>query len=231
MDEVILHIPRVETIQLKDIFLKEEEFKKSNGKYCFKVWTPSFFERINKLQKILLNENQNFEIITNKKNSILKFIREYKEEHIHKVMENNLYSLYLIFEKNEKNENFGICGWVPRLCDSWKKKISHLEHEEKLIFCHLSEDEKKFKFQREKKIFDFLSIFFKEEYFYNGFFNIPTNHIIWFKRNMLNEIKRKCCDGNFVCPHDKICDGHKFIDYIELLFSSIAFAVEEKKVF
>ena len=48
---------------------------------------------------------------------------------------------------------------------------------------------------------------------------------------MLNEIKRKCCDGNFVCPHDKICDGHKFIDYIELLFSSIAFAVEEKKFF
>ena len=33
MDHVLLHIPRIVTLQLKDIFYKEEEFKNSNGKF------------------------------------------------------------------------------------------------------------------------------------------------------------------------------------------------------
>ena len=77
-------------MQLKDIFWKEEEFKNSNGKFCFKVWTPTFFERINELEKYLLNENYDFEIITKHKTNILKFIKEYKEEHYKKVMKNGL---------------------------------------------------------------------------------------------------------------------------------------------
>ena len=111
------------------------------------------------------------------------------------------------------------------------RKVGHLDHEERLYFCHLTEEEKNFKFQQKKIKYDYLSIFFKEEYFKDNIFVIPTNHLIWFKRNILNEIRKKCSGGNIVCPHDKICDGHKFIDFFEMCFSSIAFAVEEKKVF
>ena len=123
MDHVLLHIPRIVTLQLKDIFYKEEELKNSNGKFCFKVWTPEFFKRINELEKYLLNESCDFEIITKHKKSILKFITEYKEEHYKKVMENGLYYLYLIFEKFENKEYLGICGWYPRPMFSWEKKL------------------------------------------------------------------------------------------------------------
>ena len=150
MDHVLLHIPRIATLQLTDIFWKEEKFKNSNGKFCFKVWTPTFFERINELEKYLLNENYDFEIITKHKTNILKFIKEYKEEHYRKVMKNGLYYLYLIFEKYENKEYLGICGWYPRVMYSWEKKLHKLNHEERLYFCHLTEEEKNFKLQQKK---------------------------------------------------------------------------------
>ena len=87
-----------------------------------------------------------------------------------------------------------------------EKKVGHLDHEERLYFCHLTEEEKNFKFQQKKIKYHYLSIFFKEEYFKDNIFVIPTNHLIWFKRNILNLIRNKCCGSNIVCPHDKICD-------------------------
>ena len=123
MDHILLHIRRIITLQLKDIFYKEEEFKNSDGQFCFKVWTPDFFKRINELEIYLLNENYDFEIITKHKKSILKFIKEYKEEHYRKVMKNGLFYLYLIFEKFENKEYLGICGWYLRPMFSWEKKL------------------------------------------------------------------------------------------------------------
>ena len=228
MDHIILHIPRIETIQLKDILLKEEEKKDENG-YYFQIWTSSFFERINKLEKLLLNENQNFEIISDKKDFILKFIKEFKEEHYRNVMEKNIYSCYLLVFKNKKSENFGLCGWIPQFCSFYKVNLEKENYEGKLFYCHLTEEEKKFKFQQKIKKFDYLSIFFKEEYYYNEKFNIPTNHIIWYKRNILNEIRKKCCMGNIVCPNNKLCN--EYIEYIETIFAAITFAAMEKKVF
>ena len=80
MDHVLLHIPRIATLQLKDIFWKEKEFKNSNGKFCLKVWTPTFFERINELEKYLLNENYDFEIITNHKTNIRRTLQKSNEK-------------------------------------------------------------------------------------------------------------------------------------------------------
>ena len=230
MDHIILHIPRISTILLNNIFRKEE------GKYCKKdrefyliICTKDFFKRINELKK-MLEEFQNFEIITDKKNYILKFIENFKNEHFKKVMEENIYSSYLIVFKN-KNETYGICGWEPKFYYKYKISLKDKNHEEKIYYCHLTDEETKFKIIIERKKFDFLSLFFKEEYFYNNRYNIPTNDIIQFKRKYTSEIKKKCCNGNFVCPSDNLCNGHKFIKFLDRIFEAMTFAVLEKKVF
>ena len=52
-----------------------------------------------------------------------------------------------------------------------------------------------------------------------------------FKRKYIIEIRNKCCHGNFVCPEDTLCKGHKFINFLEKIFEAMTFAVMEKKVF
>ena len=42
------------------------------------------------------------------------------------------------------------------------KKTHKLNHEERLCFCHLTEEEKNFKFQQKKIKYDYLSIFLKK---------------------------------------------------------------------
>ena len=230
MDHIILHIPRISTILLNDIFRKEEEkYCKIDRKFYFIICIKDFFKRINELQTIL-KEFQNFEIITDKKDYILKFIENLKNEHYKKVMEENIYSSYLIVFKNE-NEKYGICGWEPQFYYKYKISLKDKNHEEKIYYCHLTDEEKKFKFIKEIKKFDFLSLFFKEEYFYDNRYNIPTNDIISFKRKYTVEIRNKCCDGNIVCPSDNLCNGHKFIKFLEKVFEALTFSVLEKKVF
>ena len=233
MDQVILHIPKIKTILLRDLLRKEEEkYSSIDRTFSFTVGTGEFFKRINELEKFLLNEDDfNFEIITDKKNSIIKFIKDFKEEHYDNVMNKNVYSCFLVFQK--RNENDGLCGWVPKFKKFYQINfLPNYNYEKKLDYCHLTEDERNFKFkQRNVKKFDFLSIFFKEEYYYNKQYNIPTNHIIWFKRNIFNDIRRKCCSGNFVCPSDEECHGHKFIKFVEKLFEAITYGVMEKKVY
>ena len=90
--------------------------------------------------------------------------------------------------------------------------------------------EEKFDFKYVQK-FDFLSLFFKKEYFYDGRYNIPTSDIINFKRKYFIEIRNKCCHGNFVCPSDNLCRGHKFINFIEKIFEAITHCVVEEKIF
>ena len=230
MDHVILHIPNFKTILLNDILRKEEEsYCSITRTFSYQIWTKDFFERINEIEKILIEE-YNFEIISDKKDYILKFIKEFKTEHCRKVMNENIYSCYLILNKNKKSDNFGICGWIPKFYSKYKISLKDMTYEKKKVYCHLTENEEKFNFTYKKK-FDFLSLFFKEEYFYDDRYNIPTSDIIKFKRKYINEIRQKCCDGNFVCPNDNLCNGHKFINFLEKIFEAMTCSVMEEKVF
>ena len=151
MDHVILHIPNVRTILLNDIFRKEEQnYCSISRTFSFKIWTKDFFKRINELQKIL-QEDQNFEILSNKKDYILKFIEDFKNEHYRKVMKENIYSNYLKVFENKKSEKDGICGWIPQFCNFYKISLKDKKYEDKLFYCHLSDDEKNFKFTPKKK--------------------------------------------------------------------------------
>ena len=46
MDHILLHIPRIATLQLKDIFYKEEEFKNSKGNFCFQCGCLTFLKEL-----------------------------------------------------------------------------------------------------------------------------------------------------------------------------------------
>ena len=231
MDHIILHIPNVRTILLNDIFQKEEqEYCSISKTFLYQIMTKEFVKRIKELEKIL-KENEKFEIISEKKDYILKYIEEFKDELYRKVMNKNIYSLFVICNKN-KNEDFGICGWTTKFYREYLINIENKSYEQKLYYCHLTDEEKKFECTKPiKNFFDFLNLFFKEEYFYENKYNIPTNDIIRFKRKYINEIRNKSCDGNFVCPKETLCKGHKFIYFLEKIFEAMTFSVMEKKVF
>ena len=110
-----------------------------------------FFERINEIEKILIEE-YNFEIISDKKDYILKFIKEFKTEYCRKVMNENIYSCYLILNKNKKSDNFGICGWIPKFYSKYKISLKDMTYEKKKLYCHLTENEEKFNFTYKKNL-------------------------------------------------------------------------------
>ena len=68
--------------------------------------------------------------------------------------------------------------------------------------------------------------FFKDEFKHGRL--IPIDHIKWFKRNVFQKIRDAC---SFVCPQLVPCNGHKLIDYVQMLWDASVFAVEEKKVY
>ena len=74
-----------------------------------------------------------------------------------------------------------------------------------------------------------MKIFFKDEFKKEGKYLISFDLLKWYKRNIFKKIRDNC--GSFVCPSDTPCDGHKFIEYVDMLWDSIVFAVEEKKVY
>ena len=89
MDEVLIHIPKIRTFQLFDVFYKEESFFKSKKEYCFELFTGSFLKRINELEKLLSEEkNYNIEekIINSKKDNILEYIDYFKKNFIIKLL-------------------------------------------------------------------------------------------------------------------------------------------------
>ena len=47
----------------------------------------------------------------------------------------------------------------------------------------------------------------------------------------MKEIRDKCCHGNFICPSDNLCRGHKFIFFLEKFFEAITHCVIEEKIF
>ena len=74
-----------------------------------------------------------------------------------------------------------------------------------------------------------LKAFFKDE-FKSGHsaYLIPFDHIVFTKRNIFPYIREDC---GYVCPRDTPCGPHQFLNYVEMLWKSICWAVEEKKVY
>ena len=74
-----------------------------------------------------------------------------------------------------------------------------------------------------------LKAFFKDE-FKSGqsAYLIPFDHIIFTKRNIFPYIREDC---GYVCERERPCGGHQFLNYVEMLWKSICWAVEEKKVY
>ena len=74
-----------------------------------------------------------------------------------------------------------------------------------------------------------LKSFFKNEFKYgNASYKIPFSHILYTKRKIFPLIRDSC---EYVCPKLKTCDGHQFLDFIEMIYQFQCWAVEEKKVY
>ena len=73
-----------------------------------------------------------------------------------------------------------------------------------------------------------LKCFFKDELKKNDVYIIPFSHILHIKRKVFPLIRDSC---DYVCPHQKQCDGHQFLDFIDELWNFMQYAVTEKKCF
>ena len=113
---------------------------------------------------------------------------------------------------NKKKEEDGFFGWVPVFYRKYLVDLKDKNYNDRIKLCF---NEKKF-INTYKEKFNFLPIFFKEEFYYDGKFNIPTSYILEYKRKYFNKIRSSCDHGsNFICPSDNLCHAHKFIFFIE----------------
>ena len=71
-----------------------------------------------------------------------------------------------------------------------------------------------------------LKCFFKDEFKKNGAYVIPFSHILHIKRRIFPLIRDAC---DYVCPYEKQCDGHQFLDFIEKLWEFQLYSVTDKK--
>ena len=74
-----------------------------------------------------------------------------------------------------------------------------------------------------------LKSFFKDE-FKSGqnAYLIPFSHILYTKRTIFQYIRDSC---EYVCPSKEECRGHQFLNYVDMLWKAICWAVENKKVY
>ena len=70
--------------------------------------------------------------------------------------------------------------------------------------------------------------FFKDEFKKNGVYVIPFSHVLHVKRTIFPLIRDAC---GYVCPYQKQCDGHQFLDFVEKLWEFELYAVTERKCF
>ena len=199
MKKTIFHIEFEEIITLRYLFKKEEEgYHPEEGTFFYNITTSSFFERINKLEKKIIEKKQFNE---NKKDSekILKAIKIFKEEHYENVMNKKKYSCLLHVSK-KFDENQGFFGWVPAFKCRYLVDLKDKNYEERKKLCYLTNDENKF-LSTYKEEFNFLKAFFLDDFYYDGRYNIPTDFIFKFKREYFQKIRSNCEHGsNFVCP-------------------------------
>ena len=228
MDKVIYHVPKEEFLTLRFLFRKEEEdYSKISRKFSFLILVKTFFERINYLEeKIIINKQFN----KNKEESetILKAINNFKEEHYHNVMVKKKYSCLFLVTKIKED---GFFGWVPKFYREYLIDLKDKNYNDRKKLCFLTENEEKFKNTYKEK-FNFLAVFFKEEFYYDDRYNIPTDYILEYKRKYFQKIRSSCDHGsNFICPSDNLCRAHKFVFFIEKIFEAITHAVVEEKIY
>ena len=74
-----------------------------------------------------------------------------------------------------------------------------------------------------------LKSFFKNEFKYeHNCYKIPFSHILYTRRQIFSYIRDSC---NFVCKKQKKCDGHQFLDFVELIYQFQRWCVKNKKVY
>ena len=72
-----------------------------------------------------------------------------------------------------------------------------------------------------------LKSFFKDEFKYGeNCYKIPFSHILYTKRQIFSYIRDSC---SFVCKKQEKCDGHQFIDFVQLIYQFER--VQDKKVY
>ena len=72
------------------------------------------------------------------------------------------------------------------------------------------------------------SIFKKEHKSGSRNYLIPIDHLIWFRKNIFPKIRDSC---SYACPHRMPCNGHKLLNYINMLSDATVYAIEEKCVY
>ena len=76
-----------------------------------------------------------------------------------------------------------------------------------------------------------LKSFFKDKFkYWNDSYLIPFSHFQYFKRQIFEYVKSSCSNDD-VCSKLQSCDGHQFLQFIELILQYQRFAVIEKKVY
>ena len=74
-----------------------------------------------------------------------------------------------------------------------------------------------------------LKSFFKDQFKYGqNCYKIPFSHILYTKRQTFSYIRDSC---GHVCPNQRKCDGHQFLEFIELIYQFQRWCVEDKKVY
>lgn len=76
-----------------------------------------------------------------------------------------------------------------------------------------------------------LKSFFKDEFrYWNDCYLIPFTHFEYTKRQIFDFIKSSC-NNDIVCSKLQSCDGHQFLQFIELIQQFQCYSVIKKKVY
>ena len=74
-----------------------------------------------------------------------------------------------------------------------------------------------------------LKSFFKDQFkYWNECYLIPFSHILYTKRQIFTYIESSC---GVVCSKLQICDGHQFMNFIELIYQFQRYSVIKEKVY
>ena len=76
-----------------------------------------------------------------------------------------------------------------------------------------------------------LKSFFKDEFrYWNDCYLIPFTHFEYTKRQIFGYIQNSC-SNSIVCSKLQSCDGHQFLQFIELIHAFQRYSVIKKKVY
>ena len=74
-----------------------------------------------------------------------------------------------------------------------------------------------------------LKSFFKDQFkYWNDCYLIPFSHILYTRRQIFSYIQDSC---GVVCSKQQICDGHQFMNFIELIYQFQRYSIIKKKVY